>query len=254
MKVISHFVCLLLLVFTLCDSSFAATSNAAGRQQAFTLGLGAVFSSNPYRGADSEFIPLPLLTYEGERFFVRGTNAGYHLLKKPGLTLSLLGNYRMAGYDSSDSAFLQGMADRDGTLEAGLQASLSTPLGRFRATVLSDILDEHNGHEAKLTFSKRLPVQNHFVSPFVSVIWQSGQLVDYYYGVRATEATIARPAYEVDSSILMQLGLMTNYMLNEQWSLSGRIAVTRLADEISDSPIIKDELVTGAFVGIGYRF
>ena len=253
-KVTSHFVCLLLLVFTLCDSSFAATSNAAGRQQAFTLGLGAVFSSNPYRGADSEFIPLPLLMYEGERFFVRGTSVGYHLLKQKDLTLSLLGSYRMAGYDSGDSAFLQGMADRDGTLEAGLQASLATSLGQFRATVLSDVLDEHNGQEAKLTFSKRFPVQSVFVSPFVSAIWQSGQLVNYYYGVRATEATSARPAYQADSSILLQLGLMTNYMFNERWLISGWIAVTRLADEISDSPIVADELVPSAFVGIGYRF
>ena len=247
-------VCLLLLVFILCDSSCAATSSAAGRQQAFTLGLGASFSSNPYRGADSEFIPLPLLTYEGERFFVRGTNVGYHLFKQDDLTLSLLGSYRMAGYDSGDSEFLQGMADRDGTLEAGLQVSLATHLGRFRVTVLSDMLDEHNGHEAKLTFSKRFPMQNYFVSPFVSVIWQSSQLVDYYYGVKAAEATSARPAYRVDSSILLQLGVMTNYMFNEHWSIRGRIAVTRLADEISDSPIVEDELVPSAFLGIGYRF
>ncbi len=253
-KITFHLVCLVLLVFTWSNSSFAAASSAGGRQQTFTLGLGAAFSSNPYRGADSEIIPLPLLTYERERFFVRGTNVGYHLYKQKDLTLSLLGSYRMAGYDSGDSAFLQGMADRDGTLEAGLQASLETSLGQFRATLLSDVLDEHNGHEAKLTFSKRFPLQNFFVSPSVSVIWQSGQLADYYYGVRATEATIARPAYQVDSSILMQLGLMMNYLFNERWSISGRIAVTRLADEISDSPIVEDDQVTSAFIGVGYRF
>lgn len=253
-KATAHFVCLLLFVFILYKSSIAATSNVSERQQSLTLGLGAAFSSNPYRGVDSKFLALPLLRYEGERFFVRGINAGYHLFKQEDLTLSLLGSYRMAGYDSSDSSFLRGMDDRDGTLEAGLQASLATSLGQLRAAILSDILDKHNGHEVKLTFSKRLPMHNYSLNPFVSVIWQSGQLVDYYYGVRAAEATLARPKYEVDSSILMQLGLMTNYILNGQWAISGRIAVTRLADRISDSPIVEDELVPSAFVGIGYRF
>ena len=63
-----------------------------------------------------------------------------------------------------------------------------------------------------------------------------------------------RPAYKVDSAFLVQLGLMTNYRLSEHWSVSGRIALTRLADEISDSPIVEDDFVTSAFVGIGYRF
>jgi outer membrane protein len=253
-KATTHFLCLLLLVFGLCHSSYAATSSAPGKQQPLLLGLGAVFSDNPYRGVNSEFLPLPFLSYEGERFFVRGITAGYHLFKQEDLTISMLGSYRMAGYESGDSAFLQGMADRDGTLEAGLQATLATSLGRFHGTVLSDILDEHNGQEAKLTFSKRLPLQNFSVSPFVSLIWQTGQLTDYYYGVRAAEATLARPAYEVDSSILMQVGLMANYMFDQHWAINGRIAVTRLSDEISDSPIVEDDLVPGAFIGIGYRF
>lgn len=253
-KVTFYFPCLFLLLFTLSSSGFAETSSAGGRQQTLTLGLGAAFSGNPYRGADNEFIPLPLLTYEGERFFVRGLNVGYHLFNQNDLTLSLLGRYRMAGYDSGDSAFLQGMADRDGTLEAGLQASLTTSIGQFRATVLSDVLDEHRGQEGKLTFSKSFPMRNLFVSPSVSVIWQSGQLVDYYYGVRVTEAMIVRPAYQGDSSILIQFGLMANYMFNKHWSMSGRIAVTRLPDEISDSPIVEDDLVPSAFIGVGYRF
>ncbi len=246
--------CIFLLIFTWSSSSFAESSNASGRQHNLTLGLGTVFSTNPYQGADWKINPLPLLTYEGDHFFVRGTNAGYHLFKQNNLTLSLLGSYRMAGYDSGDSPFLQGMADREETLEAGLQVSLATSFGHFSATLLSDVLDEHNGQEAKLTFSKRFPVQNFFVSPFVSAIWQSDQLVDYYYGVRTTEATIARPAYQVNNSILMQIGLMANYLFSEHWSISGRVSMTRLADEISDSPIVDDDLVTSVFFSIGYQF
>ncbi|MFO7813686.1 MAG: MipA/OmpV family protein [Pelovirga sp.] len=244
--------CLPLLVFICC--SFAENSNAGERQPKLTLGLGSVISTNPYRGADRKILALPLLAYEGERFFVRSTTIGYHLVKQNNLTLSLLSSYRMAGYDSGDSNFLRGMADRDGTLEAGLQVFLPTSYGQLRATLLSDVLDEHNGHEAKLTFSKRFPLQRFFVSPFVSAIWQSSQLVNYYYGVRSVEASVVRPVYKPDSSVLVQLGVMANYLFREHWSISGQIAVTRLADEISNSPIVKDDLVTSAYIGIGYQF
>jgi hypothetical protein len=59
---------------------------------------------------------------------------GYHLVKQNNLTLSLLSSYRMAGYDSGDSDFFRGMADRDGTLEAELQVFLSTSLGQLSVT------------------------------------------------------------------------------------------------------------------------
>jgi len=249
-----HLICLFLIVFIWSSSSFADNSYSGERKPTLTLGLGAAFNSNPYRGADRKILALPILAYEGERFFVRGINAGYHLFRQNNLTMSLLSSYRMAGYDSGDSDFLQGMADRDGTLEAGLQVSLATSLGQFSATLLNDVLDEHDGHEAKLTFSKRFPLQKFFVSPFVSAIWQSSQLANYYYGVRSIEASMARPAYKVDSSVLVQLGVRANYLFREHWSLSGRIAVTRLADEISGSPIVKDDFVSSAFVGIGYQF
>jgi outer membrane protein len=120
--------------------------------------------------------------------------------------------------------------------------------------MLSDLLDKHNDHEAKPTFIKGFTLQRFYVSPFVSAIRQSSQLVNYYYGVRSIEASIARPACPVDSSVLVQPGLMANYLFREHWSVSGRIAVTRLANETNNSPIIEDDLVTSAYVGIGYQF
>jgi len=239
---------LMLLIIFMLSSTGLAKNN-------LSLGLGTVFSSTPYRGADSKITPFPLISYEGERFFFRGTRLGYHLIKKGRFfAVSLLGSYRGDGYESGDSSFLQGMADRDGTFEAGLEASLGTSLGQFRASLLSDVLDEHNGHEARLTFSKRFPLQKLSVIPSVSLIWQSGQLANYYYGVRMAEATMNRPAYKFDSAVSLQVGLMTNYRFSEHWSVSGRIALGRLADEVRDSPIVEDDFVTSAFVGIGYQF
>ena len=102
--------------------------------------------------------------------------------------------------------------------------------------------------------SKRFPLDGLSVSPFAAAIWQSGQLTNYYYGVRGVEATAARPAYKVDSAVLLQVGMRASYRLTDAWSLTGQVAVTRLADEISDSPIVEDDYVASGFLGIGYRF
>jgi len=208
----------------------------------------------PIGGLKASLPPFPLLVYEGEHFFLRGPKLGFKLIQRDRFSLTLLGSYRGDGYKGSDSVFLQGMANRDGTFEVGMQSSLTSSVGKFSVSLLSDILNEHKGHEAKLTFSKRFFLRKFLVRPSVSLIWKSGQLANYYYGVRASEATIDRAAYKVDSSFLLQLALMTNYRLSENWFVSGQIALNRLADEIIDSPIIEDDFITTAFVGIGYQF
>ena len=86
------------------------------------------------------------------------------------------------------------------------------------------------------------------------MIWQSGQLANYYYGVRGSEATVARPAYKADSSLLLQAGVSADYPLNAHWSINARAVLTRLADEISDSPIVEDDYIVSGFIGVGYRF
>ena len=74
------------------STSLAEISNKGKKQLNLSLGLGAVYSSTPYRGADSELTPFPLVSYEGERFFLRGTRLGYHLFKKDRFAVTLLGS------------------------------------------------------------------------------------------------------------------------------------------------------------------
>jgi len=243
-----------LIALTGTGNSLAENSSTNRTPLKLNAGLGAFYRSNPYRGADSDIIPFPLLTYEGRNFFLRGTKLGYHLFKKESLILSLLGSYRGDGYESGDSSFLQGMEDRDGTLEAGLQASVATPFGRLSASLLSDVLSEHSGHEVKISLSKRFSLQKLSVIPSASVIWQSSQLTNYYYGVRTIETSMNRPAYKVGSSSLVKLGVMMNYRLVDRWSVTGQFGVIRLADKITDSPIVEDDFVASGFVGCGYQF
>lgn len=49
---------------------FAASSAMASD---FSLGVGAVFNESPYKGYNENTTAVPLISYEGDRFYVRQT-------------------------------------------------------------------------------------------------------------------------------------------------------------------------------------
>jgi len=244
----------LALVLLLVANSAMAEGAPGPPPGKWSLGIGAGVSSSPYRGVGSETMPFPLLVYRGERLFFRGIELGYRLLQQNGYEIAVLAKYRFQGYDGHDSSYLRGMEDRQGTLEGGLQASRKTAYGQFRLTLLGDLFGEHKGYEADAAYSKSFHFEKLIVKPAISVIWQSSQLVDYYYGVTRQEETATRPFYKGDWSVLTQVGLTAIYMLNGQWAINARASMTRLPDEIVNSPIVDDRMVASGFVGVIYRF
>lgn len=243
-----------LILFILCSTNVMAEGQSAGNNSHWTLGIGAVYSDSPYRGMDNEMSPFPQISYRGERFFLRGTQLGFNLVKDKGVTLSMIGNYRLQGYDSSDSSFLQGMNDRENTLEAGMSAALQTHFGQIKLSILSDLMNEHNGQEIRLSLLKRYRFNKWIFTPSLSARWQSNEMVDYYYGVTQAEATVNRSSYEADSSIIFQFGILANYMMTDNWFLTGRLSTSLLPDEITKSPIVNNDITTNGFMGISYRF
>ena len=75
-KITCPWLFMLLIIFMWSATGLAENSSKGKKQLNLSLGLGAVYSSTPYRGADSEITPFPLLGYEGERLFLRGTKLG----------------------------------------------------------------------------------------------------------------------------------------------------------------------------------
>lgn len=71
------------------------------------IGVAAAVSDSPYVGEGTRVIPVPLLSYEGERFYFRGITAGWRLVDTPGFELAVLGKARLErGTDSSASMFI----------------------------------------------------------------------------------------------------------------------------------------------------
>ena len=236
----------------------ATVPDYAGTREVFMAGAGAVISLNPHKGIGTEARGIPLFFYQREKLSLYGPFVNYSLVKDEHWEVRGVARMRFEGYDPDDSRYLRGMDDREWTLELG--GSLSRILGEARITadISTDVLNEHGGHEVRLSYNYdfRGPanIRNLMVTPSIGVTYRSSDLNDYYYGVRREEAIAGRPEYHVGDSVSLLTALRLNYMLNEQWSVMAMGAVHWLDDEITDSPIVEKNYAASVLLGIMYRF
>lgn len=233
-------------------------------QERFSAGLGVIVNSKPYKGFDEDVFLIPLIMYKKGNFYSRGRNIGYTFtegdmaLASRDLHWSLdaIAEVRFDGYDSDDAYALNGMDDRDWTIEAGLSTRIEDKdLGFVEFDWLMDILSRHEGHRLRLTYGKAFTINKKLtLTPTVGFTWQSSDLVDYYYGVRSNETRADRPAYSADSTVNWFTALQSMYRLDEHWSLFSLFGWEFLGGEIKDSPIVDDDSTLSGIFGVLYTF
>jgi len=224
------------------------------------LGFAAISVQKPYAGMERETKALPMLQYENR--WVRVFGPGVEL-KLPSLELGgtqqidfrLVAKFDGSGYEAKDAAILNGMAERKGGFWAGAKASWRHDIAQLSAEWTADASSHSKGQrlDLKLEKSWRLGRQLMF-SPRLGVSWQDKKYVDYYFGVRGTEAQAGRVAYAGQAALNTELGLRSVYMFDPRHSMFLDLGVSRLAKEIKDSPLVDRSTENRVFVGYLYRF
>jgi outer membrane protein len=92
------------------------------------------------------------------------------------------------------------------------------------------------------------------VMPYVTAHWLDKKYVDYYYGVRAAEATAGRAAYVGKGGVNVDVGLRTMYRFDEHHSMLLDVGITRLAKEIKASPLVDRSRTNRVILGYMYSF
>ena len=236
----------------------APAEKYAGTRDVFMAGAGAVITRNPYKGIGTESRGFPMFFYRRDKLSLYGPMANYSLLDDGGWRLRGLARMRFEGFDQDDSRYLRGMDDREWTLELGAALSRGFGPGELTAAGTADVLNEHRGHEVRLTydydFRGAFGAAELSVTPGAGVTYRSSDLNDYYYGVRSDEAIAGRPEYEAGDSAGLLASVRANYMLSERWSVMAMTSVEWLGGEITDSPIVEKDYEISALVGVMYRF
>lgn len=219
--------------------------------------LGAIgkVGTSPYRSADTtKFGALPLVAYDAERMHIGTDGIDVKVFRNQYFSASILGSIRSKPYDSGDGDYLRGMDDRDMAFEAGAGFSARIWRGSLVAHHLFDVSGTHDGQEIDLSYF--LPMQWGDVN-FKwggGVTWQSDKLVDHMAGVRRTEVRADRNYYAPDAAFIPHLDLTVTYPVTERFSLIGTGGFQYLPDQYTDSPIIDEDYVLSAGLGLVYTF
>ncbi|MGB5211410.1 MAG: MipA/OmpV family protein [Gammaproteobacteria bacterium] len=231
--------------------------SAPAAKRPWHLGVGAIYREKAYSGfKDSKKTsPVPLVLYEGDRFFIRGSNLGWKFVDTKPWQVSVLGEWWADGYESSDSNALSGMKDRDPSLAVGGQVRWQPERFGLELTATTDAMSNSDGSQvrAMALFNNRAGAWFYTMSG--GLIYMDSDFVDYYYGVRNSEALPGRPAYSGDDETGFRAGMTFGYNApGSKWLFLAGGRYTYLGDAIDDSPITDEDYQYSLFGGVAYSF
>jgi len=219
------------------------------------IGAGAVVRSKPYDGLGSKTYPIPLFGYEGKRLYLRGITGGYRLIQIKGLSIGPTVRPRLDGYEASDSSALAGMKNRNATVDGGVNVVWKTNKGLFGFVALTDLLGAHDGYAMELSYTAKFTRADFDFIPGFGLTWRNSNLVDYYYGVKNSEAREGtRPAYSPDAALTPLVRLAIQREIGKKWGLLFAAQYEWLDSEMRDSPIVDDDSILSVLLGLTYSF
>ena len=222
-----------------------------------SLGASVIYAQSPYRGGQDRYLPVPVINYEGEKFWLRSLQGGYYLWKdsQNRLSLTLSGSPQQYDPDDNDLGDMKELDKRRMTLMGGVSYRHEAEWGILRTGLLGDVLNNSNGIVWDLAWLYRLDFGQFSVTPGIGATWNSANQNRYYYGVSGHEAArTGIRSYRPDDSWSPYAELSVNYRINAQWNAALVGRYTRFDDEIKDSPMVDKSGQTALWTGISYSF
>ncbi len=234
--------------------AFTKGKRPSFKQSGYLAGPGMIISNKPYKGMKTETKFFPFVMYQKDNFYFRGPRIGYKFYNKENLSIDAIVNWRFGGYEKEDSPVFTGMDDRDMTAELGAVFSFRNKKNVTRFSFLNDVMGKHKGQILGLSYGKTIMKKKMILMPSIGLNWLSDDYVDYYYGVKTTEATATRAAYKPSAAINPYIALNVSYRLKKGWNIFSMIRYEKLDSEISDSPIVDKENKSSFMFGLMKKF
>ena len=220
------------------------------------LGLAVSANTRFYRSVGEKYYLFPLVMAEYGRFYLQGTQGGYHFYQgEQGQQWSLEVNRTFDGYSGGDGDYLAGMAERKPTWEAGLAYQVLLVGGEIKGKLMQDIGNRHKGVSARLEFERPAYTDDRqMLSWYAGVEYWDRKKTDYYFGVATHEVRGDRVAYKASASHNFFVGLNALRQLSPSFTLFFNTAYLRGGSALDASPLIERENQWLAYSGVFYRF
>jgi outer membrane protein len=252
---------LLLWTFT---NAFAQPKPEPGASP-WSLGLGVGARTGLYAGESSKATLVPLISYQGEKFYWRGISGGYHLLDRDGFKLDATLGARLNGIEKNDFGAAELAArginrdlleDRDNGLDLGIAGSFKGRMGVVELALKADVSGTSKGFETSAKYGYPLQWGSTSITPNVAISHYSKKLANYYYGTLDSEVARGVVNYKPGSAVIPRIGVDVMRSFGDKWMLMGGLSYSALPSKISNSPLVDKDTngVTSVFVGVSRKF
>ncbi len=243
-----------LIMFTFCLLAEPGPQTSATDHK-LQIGLATVNSQSIYQGGKSQTRVFPAIDYQYKRFYFQAGDLGFKVVDDEnwevdfGLGVDLIGDV-----DRGDSPSLRNLPELSLPLNAFTSAQYKSSIGLFKIKYNHEINNKHNGNTSSLSYSAPIFVGKWLFLPQLSYEYYSAEVINYFFGVNPTDASLEFPTYQANSDTALSLSILSLYKINDKWSFVGNLKNDFLGDEITDSPIVEDDQRLSVFAGFLYKF
>lgn len=244
------------LLMALLSAAGVAAAQQGESGAGYSVGVGVIHRSVPYRGHETDTIPAPLFSYEGRKYFFRGIEFGRYLVRSPASSLSIKATPYLQRFRPEDTRNLQmkALSEREWLALIGLEWRTQQTWGGVSVSWQAEVTGT-GGSMASAIYNYPMRMGMLTVIPEAGVVITDAKIARHYYGVGASEAMRSglrphRPGLAKSPFI----GVSTVLPLGERWSAIGSIKRARLDDEISSSPMVESRYDDTLMLALNYRF
>jgi outer membrane protein len=232
-----------------------------GQPPRWGLGLAAVVKDSPFAGEGTRVLPLPLISYQGERFSLRGLSAQWQVYGSDSFELYAKGKFRMDGFEVDDLGKAELarngidyrlLEDRDKGFDLGLGMKWSGPAGELEVELLADATDTSGGQEVSIEYGYPIELGMGTLTPNVGATWMSKDMANYYYGTLDEEVARGVVDYKPGAVTIPHIGVQYFRPVGEKWSFMASAQYSVVPEEIQDSPLIEPDTDGTAMLFVGF--
>ncbi|MFC0226950.1 MipA/OmpV family protein [Serratia aquatilis] len=223
----------------------------------WSVGAGVLAEKLPYHQYKTQFIPLPIVTYQGEQFFINSQGIGLNMLNTEKHNLHLAVNYSPLNFNpsESDDPAMKQLDKRRATAMAGIGYQYHADWGTLSGEVATDILGYSKGSIVDVGYQYSFQFNKLQLIPSVGMRWQSRSFNDYYFGVSQQESQRSKlREYQANSGVSSYLSLASHYAVNDNWQLFLLGRYEQMSDAVKDSPMTARDYNVLVATGVVYRF
>jgi outer membrane protein len=158
------------------------------------------------------------------------------------------------GFHSSDGQRLAGMTTRRTSIEGGPTFDWESGLADVNVSYFTDLSNGTGGRSLRASLSRDVIKSAPFIlTATVGIDHVDAALRNYYFGIRPSEATAARPAYAPGGGTDLLYGIDGSYAWDRHHSVVFGLNATRLSDSAMRSPIVERRNALAAWLGYAWR-